>query len=86
MLHPVTTVHYLVLSAALLLIGTIGVLARRNIVVILMSLELILNAVNINLADLRHLCDYRGGGGGGRRPGDSDRAVPQQGNAAGRRD
>jgi NADH-quinone oxidoreductase subunit K len=49
MLHPITTVHYLVLSAALLLIGTAGVLARRNIVIILMSIELILNAVNINL-------------------------------------
>jgi NADH-quinone oxidoreductase subunit K len=49
MLHPITTVHYLVLSAALLTIGTIGVLARRNIVIILMSIELILNAVNINL-------------------------------------
>ena len=48
-MHPVTTVHYLVLSAALLLIGTIGVLTRRNIVIILMSIELILNAVNINL-------------------------------------
>ena len=49
MFHPITTVHYLVLSAALLLIGTIGVLVRRNIVIILMSIELILNAVNINL-------------------------------------
>ncbi len=43
------TGHYLVLSIALLLIGTLGVLVRRNIVVILMSIELILNAVNINL-------------------------------------
>ena len=49
MLQPITTVHYLILSAALLLIGTIGVLTRRNIVIILMSIELILNAVNINL-------------------------------------
>jgi NADH-quinone oxidoreductase subunit K len=49
MLYPITTVHYLVLSAALLLVGTVGVLARRNIVIILMSIELILNAVNINL-------------------------------------
>ncbi|HYM22057.1 MAG TPA: NADH-quinone oxidoreductase subunit NuoK, partial [Vicinamibacterales bacterium] len=40
---------YLALSAALLLIGTVGVLTRRNIVIILMSIELILNAVNINL-------------------------------------
>jgi NADH-quinone oxidoreductase subunit K len=49
MFHPITTVHYLMLSAALLLIGTVGVLSRRNIVIILMSIELILNAVNINL-------------------------------------
>jgi len=54
MFHPITTVHYLVLSAALLLIGTIGVLARRNIVIILMSIELILNAVNINLVAFSH--------------------------------
>jgi NADH-quinone oxidoreductase subunit K len=49
MLHPITVTHYLVLSAALLLIGTLGVLLRRNAVIIMMSLELILNAVNINL-------------------------------------
>ena len=48
-MHPITTTHYLVLSAGLLLIGTVGVLTRRNIVIILMSIELILNAVNINL-------------------------------------
>jgi NADH-quinone oxidoreductase subunit K len=46
---PVTTLHYVILSAALFLIGTLGVLTRRNIVIILMSIELILNAVNINL-------------------------------------
>ena len=45
----ITEAHYLVLSVALLLIGTVGVLTRRNIVIILMSIELILNAVNINL-------------------------------------
>ena len=39
----------MVLSMALLIIGTVGVLTRRNIIVILMSIELILNAVNINL-------------------------------------
>ena len=49
MLYPITATHYLVLGAAMLAIGTIGVLARRNIVVILMAIELILNAVNINL-------------------------------------
>ncbi|MGA8230941.1 MAG: NADH-quinone oxidoreductase subunit NuoK [Candidatus Acidiferrales bacterium] len=44
---PVT--HYIFLSLALLIIGVIGVLTRRNVIVILMSIELILNAVNINL-------------------------------------
>lgn len=53
-MHPITPVHYLVLSAALLLIGTLGVLVRRNIVVMLMSIELILNAVNINLIAFSH--------------------------------
>lgn len=48
-MQAITTTHYLALSAALLLIGTIGVITRRNIVIVLMSLELILNAVNINL-------------------------------------
>lgn len=48
-LAPITTLHYLMLSAALLLIGSVGLLMRRNVVVMLMSIELILNAVNINL-------------------------------------
>jgi NADH-quinone oxidoreductase subunit K len=61
MLYPITPVHYLVLSAALLLIGTLGVLARRNIVIVLMSIELILNAVNINLiAFSNHLHQVQG--------------------------
>jgi NADH-quinone oxidoreductase subunit K len=51
---PITTTHYIALSAALLLIGTIGVLTRRNIVIVLMSIELILNAVNINLIAFSH--------------------------------
>jgi len=41
--------HYLFLSLALLLIGAIGVITRRNVIIVLMSIELILNAVNINL-------------------------------------
>jgi NADH-quinone oxidoreductase subunit K len=41
--------HYLFLSFALFVIGAIGVIMRRNAIVILMSIELILNAVNINL-------------------------------------
>ena len=41
--------HYLLLGAALFTIGVVGVLTRRNIMVILMSIELMMNAVNINL-------------------------------------
>ena len=60
-MHPITTYHYLFLSAALLAVGTIGVLTRRNIVIILMSIELILNAVNINLiAFSRELANVNG--------------------------
>ena len=58
---PVTTAHYVFLSAALFTIGTIGVLTRRNVVIILMSIELILNSVNINLvAFSRHLMSING--------------------------
>ncbi len=39
--------HYLILSAILFSIGLYGALAKRNAVVILMSIELMLNAVNI---------------------------------------
>jgi NADH-quinone oxidoreductase subunit K len=45
----ITPAHYTVLSAALFVIGMVGVLVRRNIIVIFMSIELMLNAVNINL-------------------------------------
>jgi len=40
---------YLAVAAALFAIGTVGVLTRRNAVAVLMSIELMLNAVNINL-------------------------------------
>lgn len=40
---------YLIFAAALFCIGLFGVLARRNAVAILMGVELMLNAVNINL-------------------------------------
>ena len=50
----ITPYHYLVLSAALFTIGVIGVMLRRNIIIIFMSIELMLNAVNINLAAFSH--------------------------------
>lgn len=40
--------HYLVLSAVLFSMGMAGVLLRRNLIVLLMSIELMLNAVNIS--------------------------------------
>jgi len=40
--------HVLVFSMALFLIGVVGVLTRRNAIIILMSIELMLNAANIN--------------------------------------
>jgi NADH-quinone oxidoreductase subunit K len=40
---------YLILAAALFCVGLFGVLARRNAVAILMGIELMLNAVNLNL-------------------------------------
>jgi len=53
--------HYLFLSLALFLIGAIGVITRRNVIIVLMSIELILNAVNINLvAFSRYFGDIAG--------------------------
>ncbi len=43
----VTLQHYLILSAALFGLGVAGVMMRRNLIVVLMSLELMLNAVNL---------------------------------------
>jgi NADH-quinone oxidoreductase subunit K len=45
----ITTNHYLVLSFLLFAIGLVGIASRRNMITVLMSIELILNSVNINL-------------------------------------
>lgn len=47
--------QFLILGAVLFSCGVYGVLARRNAVMILMSIELMLNAVNINLITFGHL-------------------------------
>lgn len=44
---PITLQHYLVLSAILFCIGLYGVLVKRNAVVVLMCIEIMLNGVNI---------------------------------------
>ncbi len=46
--------HYLILAAVIFCIGTIGVMLRRNLLVILMSVELMLNAVNLTLVAFSH--------------------------------
>ncbi len=57
----VTLEHYLVLSALLFAVGISGVMLRRNLIVILMSLELMLNAVNLSfVAFSRYLGSIEG--------------------------
>ncbi len=41
--------HYVILSLVLFVLGLIGVMVRRNFITVLMSLELIFNAANLNL-------------------------------------
>ena len=50
--------HFQVLGAALFCIGIYGVLARRSAVLILMSIELMLNAVNVNLIGFAAFADF----------------------------
>jgi NADH-quinone oxidoreductase subunit K len=54
----ITPAHYMVLSAALFSIGLIGVLVRRNLIIVFMSIELMLNAVNINLVAFSHQWEH----------------------------
>lgn len=50
-----TTQHFLVVSAALFCLGAVGVVARRNLFIVFMSIELMLNGVNLSfLAFARH--------------------------------
>ena len=52
---------YLTFGAVLFVIGVTGVLTRRNAIIVLMSIELILNAVNLTLISFSHyLQDLRG--------------------------
>lgn len=57
----ITTNHYLVLSLVLFAIGLVGIMTRRNMIVVLMSLELVLNAVNLNLVAFSYQLSDLGG-------------------------
>ena len=53
----ISLVHLQVLSAGLFCVGLYGVLARRNAVLILLAIELMLNAVNVNLVGIAAFVD-----------------------------
>jgi NADH-quinone oxidoreductase subunit K len=52
---------YLVVAAALFALGTFGVLTRRNVIVMFMSLELMLNAVNLSFVTFARMLNDVGG-------------------------
>ena len=52
--------QFIILSAILFCIGIYGVLTRRNVIGVLMSIELILNAANINLVAFNKYIDPTG--------------------------
>ena len=54
---------YLVLATMLFCIGAFGVLARRNVILVIMSLELMLNAVNISLVAFNNFMPIKEGRG-----------------------
>jgi NADH-quinone oxidoreductase subunit K len=57
----ITDTYYLVLAALLFTIGGVGVLIRRNVIVMFMCVELMLNAVNLTfVAFAKELNDIRG--------------------------
>ena len=57
----VPTSYFLILSAILFTIGVVGVLVRRNVLIIFMSVEMMLNAVNLTFAALaQHFAQLNG--------------------------
>ncbi len=50
----ITLTHYLVLSAILFTLGVVGVLVRRNAIIVFMCIELMLNAVNLSFVAFAH--------------------------------
>jgi NADH-quinone oxidoreductase subunit K len=47
--YDLTVSHFLILAAALFMIGVTGVLLRRNALIVMMSIELMLNAANLTI-------------------------------------
>ena len=60
-MFEITTNHYLVLSFVVFTIGLVGIMTRRNMITVLMSIELMLNSVNLNfIAFSYQLADLTG--------------------------
>ena len=57
----ITTQHYLILSFVVFSIGLVGIVSRRNMITVLMSIELVLNSVNLNLIAFSHQLGDIGG-------------------------
>ncbi len=53
--------HYLIVSALLFTIGVVGVIVRRNIIVVVMSIELMLNAANLAFVSFGRFLDSMDG-------------------------
>jgi NADH-quinone oxidoreductase subunit K len=58
---PVPPHHVLIFSLLLFIIGVLGVLMRRNAIIILMCIELMLNAANVNFIGFSRQLDHLGG-------------------------
>ncbi|MEW6681926.1 MAG: NADH-quinone oxidoreductase subunit NuoK [Nitrospirota bacterium] len=50
----ITLTHYLVVSTIIFSLGLLGVLIRRNFIIVLMAVEMMLNAANLNLVAFSH--------------------------------
>ena len=59
--YKLTVSHFLILAAVLFAIGTFGVLMRRNALIVMMSIELMLNAANLTVLAFAR---YHGGSAG----------------------
>ncbi len=57
----IPTGHYLIVSAILFAIGAFGVLTRKNIILILLSIEIMLNAANLSFVSFSHAWNELGG-------------------------
>jgi len=57
-MNTISLVHFLVVSSVLFTLGIYGVVTRKNAIMVLMGLELILNAANINFVAFAHFGNF----------------------------